>query len=649
MATMKDYKYESLPNDPSIHLLAIHPAKDLDEPLVCDVRVISLDENHPDYAALSYTWGDNTTNNNNNVVHYVICNGQKLAIPTNLNQALRRFRQFKTCEYIWADAICINQLDNMERNTQILLMKRIYQQSRMTYIFLGEQEDQPQTPNAVDYVEKTIFRPLRTFSESSISISSLIRCLHHQDIRRTTDELFKDILHYVEIPQEDDWAPWMSWQILLTRPWFNRIWVIQEATAAPNRTVVQVGAFRMTWNELVAANAASLEFLSESDVNIGFSMVGGYTVGGQKLDAIEAITRWKANRVNLEAMEMISQTLHPGRDYLSVLLGPRRKIMKSDPDPSPVKYWIPFKGMNVPNHLTSGIVSRFYSRSRANSLPIAANIHEQGETNAQDGGSDNDSISESTLQGVEGGTNADWKDVLRLTAKVQSLHLFQLLKGCCNFEASDPRDHLYGLLGLATDANMAPKPDYEKSTEQIYRQFAEYFVSQGYGTELLSMSDSRMSPSWVPDFAALGQNVPGHAEGWDLRHFSKFTAGSSAHVDIRLNGDRLTTRGVIVDAVVALGPQLRSSSYFASQPKLPDEKEALKKFEGHITDWDRETTMFIQNALKVGMFQGQSQTVLSRVYNIVISAGNKAIHGGETQSIIAQLGTGYYRKKNLHN
>lgn len=627
---MKDYKYESLPNGPSIRLLVIHPAKHLDEPLVCDVRVISLDENHPDYAALSYTWGGNTTNSNN-VAHYVICKGQRLAITTNLNQALRRFRQFETCEYIWADAICINQLDNMERNTQILLMKRIYQQSRMTYIFLGEQEDQPQTPNAVDYVEKTIFRPLRTLSEPSISISSLIRCLHHQDVRQTTDELLRDILHYVEIPQEDDWAPWMSWQILLTRPWFNRIWVIQEATAAPDRTVVQVGAFRMTWNELVAANAASVEFLSESDVNLGFSMVGGYNVGGQKLDAIEAITRWKANRVNLEAMEMISQTVHPRRDYLSVLLGPRRKMMKSDPDPSPVKHWIPLKGNNnVPNHLTSGIVSRIYTRSRASSLPITANIYEQGETDAQDGGSDNESISESTLRGAEGGNNADWKDVLRLTAKIQSLHLFHLLKRCCNFKATDPKDHLYGLLGLATDAHMAPKPDYEKSTEQIYRQFAEYFVSQGYGTELLSMSDSRMSPSWVPDFAALGQNVPGHAEGWDLRHFSRFTAGSSARVDIRLNGDRLTTRGVIVDAVVALGPQLRSSSYFASQPKLPDDKEALKKFEGHITDWDRETTTFIQNAHKMGIFQGQSQTALSRVYNIVISAGNKVVHGGET-------------------
>ncbi|KKO99039.1 hypothetical protein THAR02_08864 [Trichoderma harzianum] len=599
---MKDYKYESLPNGPSIRLLVIHPAKDLDEPLVCDVRVISLDENHPDYAALSYTWGGNTTNNNNNnnnnnnknnnnnnnnnnnknnnnnIIYYVICNGQRLVITTNLYQALRRFRQFETCEYIWADAICINQLDNMERNTQILLMKRIYQQSRMTYIFLGEQKDQPQTPNAVEYVAKTIFHPLRTLSEPSISISSLIRCLHHQDIRRTTDQLLKDVLHSIEIPQKDDWAPWMAWQFLLTRPWFNRIWVIQEATAAPDRTVVQVGAFRMTWNELVAANAASLEHLSESDVNLGFSMVGGYNVGGQKLNAIEAITRWKANRVNLEAMEMISQTLHSGRDYLSVLLGPRRKMMKSDPDPSPVKNLIRFKGTNnIPTHLTSASSSGIHSRSRASSLPITANIHEQGRMDARDGGSDNESISESTLQGAEGGNNADWKDALKLTAKIQSLHLFQLLKRCCNFKASDPRDHLYGLLGLATDTNMAPKPDYGKSTEQIYRQFAEYFVSQGYGTELLSMSDSRMSPSWVPDFAALGQNVPGHAGGWDFRHFSNFTAGGSARGDLRLNGDRLTARGVILDSVVALGPPLHPSSYFASQPKLPDDKEVLKR------------------------------------------------------------------------
>ncbi|KAL6792940.1 heterokaryon incompatibility domain-containing protein [Trichoderma sp. SZMC 28012] len=606
MATMNDYKYQSLPSGPSIRLLAIHPAKYLDEPLVCDVRVISLDESHPDYAALSYTWGNNTANNNNDV-HYVICNGQKLAITTNLNQALRRFREFEACEYIWADAICINQRDNMERNTQILLMKRIYQQSRMTFIFLGEQEDQPQTPNAVEYVEKSIFQPLRALSEPSISISSLIRCLHHQDNRRTTAELLKYILYSVEIPQKEDWAPWMSWQILLTRPWFSRIWVIQEATAAPERTVVQVGAFRLTWNDFVAANAVSLEFLSESDVNLGFSMVGGYHIGRQRLDAVEAITRWKANRVNLEAMEIISQTVHSGRDSLGVLLGSRRKMMKSDPDSSsPVQYWARMTRIDyVPDHLKSQISLSSSTKDRrgTSSLPITANIHEQGQTDARDGSFDNDSISEPAPKAAEGENNADWRDVLRLTAKIQSLHLFQLLKRCCNFKASDPRDHLYGLLGLATDANMAPKPDYGKSTEQIYRQFAEYFVSQGYGIELLSMSDSRMNLSWVPDFAALGQNVPGHSQGWDFRHFANFQAGGSTRGPIMLNGDRLIARGIIVNSVVALGPPLRSSSYFASQAKSSDDEQALKKFERHITKWDQETTIFIQKAYELDLFQ----------------------------------------------
>ncbi|PNP56835.1 hypothetical protein THARTR1_03133 [Trichoderma harzianum] len=303
-----------------------------------------------------------------------------------------------------------------------------------------------------------------------------------------TDELLKDILMSVEIPQTDDWAPWMSWQILLARPWFNRIWVIQEATAAPERTVVQVGAFRMTWNDLVAANTASLEFLSESDVNLGFSLVGGYYVGGQKLDAIEAIDRWKANRVNLEAMETISQTIHPERDPLGILLGSRRRMMKSDDDPSPMEYWDRLNKINsISKHLKSEPSSSTKSRSRDSSLPTATDVHEQGQTDAQDGGSDDDSISESTPKAAKGGNNADWRD------------------------ASDPRDYLYGLLGLATDADMAPKPDYAKSAEEIYRQFAKYFVSQGYGIELLSMSDSRMNLSWVPDFAALGHNVPGHA------------------------------------------------------------------------------------------------------------------------------------------
>jgi hypothetical protein len=240
----------------------------------------------------------------------------------------------------------------------------------------------------------------------------------------------------------------------------------------------------------------------------------------------------------------------------------------------------------------------------------------------------------------------DWTSTSKRTADIQSRHLFQLLKRCCNFTATDPRDHLYALLGLASDAAVVPKPDYTKSKGQVYRQYAEYFISQGYGLELLSMTDARMEPSWVPDFAALDQNVPGYAKGWDRRHFSRFSAGGStiSRVNVCLQGHHVSVKGLIVDSVAALGPLLHSDKHFIedSQVGIRRDTEKLKLFESHITQWDEETTIFLQRALESGKFRAKSLSELIRLYNVTISSGEEDIHNHKTESILKELGPGSY-------
>ena len=85
-------------------------------------------------------------------------------------------------------------------------------------------------------------------------------------------------------------------------------------------------------------------------------------------------------------------------------------------------------------------------------------------------------------------------------------------------------------------------------------------MSQSYETDLPSMTDSRMTPSGVPNFAALGQSVPGHAQGWSNRHFSGRKAGGGADGHVRLEGDRLVAGGSILDSVAALRALSTSST-----------------------------------------------------------------------------------------
>lgn len=85
--------------------------------------------------------------------------------------------------------------------------------------------------------------------------------------------------------------------------------------------------------------------------------------------------------------------------------------------------------------------------------------------------------------------------------------------------ASDPRDKIYGLLGLATDA-MTVHPDYSKSVCQVYVDFFEIYVNATKSLDLLcqspwgvrggskSKANDLGLPSWCPDFSSTDDGPP---------------------------------------------------------------------------------------------------------------------------------------------
>ena len=70
-------------------------------------------DKHVVYNALSYTWGEQQGNRT------IFCNDKRLKIGENLHQALWRFRQDGRTELLWADAVCINQEDDVEKTEQV--------------------------------------------------------------------------------------------------------------------------------------------------------------------------------------------------------------------------------------------------------------------------------------------------------------------------------------------------------------------------------------------------------------------------------------------------------------------------------------------------------------------------------------------------
>lgn len=117
-------------------LLRIHPG-DWNESISCELKVRSLDDvSSYTYCALSYVWGPKHPR------FPVRIDNQDVLISANLHAALRRLRAHNKGHVVtlFADALCINQANVIERAHQVTLMGRIYSRCAEVIVWLGEIE-----------------------------------------------------------------------------------------------------------------------------------------------------------------------------------------------------------------------------------------------------------------------------------------------------------------------------------------------------------------------------------------------------------------------------------------------------------------------------------------------------------------------------
>jgi len=194
------FPYVPLDELDSFRLLHLYPASSRQAEVKCSLIHTTLQfcgDIYEYYTAISYVWGDpNDTR--------IICIDEiPVAITVNLFSALRDLRHETRTLLVWADAICINQHDDEEKLKQIAMMGEIYSMADHTVIYLG--------------------------------------CLNTQDALKLDGWASTNF-------EQSHFTPEIA-DLILSRPWFRRVWVFQELIFSRDPRV-QLGRYRFPWDLL---------------------------------------------------------------------------------------------------------------------------------------------------------------------------------------------------------------------------------------------------------------------------------------------------------------------------------------------------------------------------------------------------------------
>jgi hypothetical protein len=144
---------------------------------------------------------------------------------------------------------------------------------------------------------------------------------------------------------------------------------------------------------------------------------------------------------------------------------------------------------------------------------------------------------------------------LRAVYNAQSEHSspMQVLAWSRHLTASDPRDNIFGMLGLSDKfKSLLPLPDYSKSTTQVFTEVAKRHLSQTKSLTLLEYASriaSRIGhPSWVPHWS----EPPVIAAWTDLPKSA--SKKSKAIFEISSDDQELRLQGLQVDRVKKFPP-----------------------------------------------------------------------------------------------
>ena len=208
---MPDYIYNTLGDSGAFRILELnqtHPA----ETQLSGRLISSRLKDPPDYCAVSYVWGDQQPTSS-----ILLEDGNSLAITETLFKVVKELSSSHASNRVWVDQICINQSDKAEKSVQISLMGTIYQQACQVIGWLGDPTD-----------------------DTEIGIKFLCFLGNMADPSFDSVHFFQMLIEGVPGrdnstgPFSPDSKHMKAAACLFQRPWFKRLWVVQEVLLASN-------------------------------------------------------------------------------------------------------------------------------------------------------------------------------------------------------------------------------------------------------------------------------------------------------------------------------------------------------------------------------------------------------------------------------
>lgn len=289
------FKYRELEaGSHQIRLFFLNPAKNLEDPLRGTLRHTSLDSSS--FPALSYVCGrpDVTTTQNlevrykRTVSEFVLHSNSSSTkfnrkIQKNLAVALRYLRDKRETLTIWADDLCIDEQNKVEKTQQIALMSTLYTRATRVHAWLGPPPDRGRDTigKALDLAEElfgfavrsSVGRRLQSedawlqacftiakFSPSNVSALQ-------SEVGRAWFELWTYLR--AAVGQIAELAEFLLAMCALSQnPYFTRVWILQETgKAKANNLTFHYGRRTVQYRSVFLALSLALSLRTSKSVS----------------------------------------------------------------------------------------------------------------------------------------------------------------------------------------------------------------------------------------------------------------------------------------------------------------------------------------------------------------------------------------------
>ncbi|KAI9764824.1 MAG: hypothetical protein M1839_005701 [Geoglossum umbratile] len=175
----------------------------------------------PPYEAMSYTWDSPA------LTHELAIDGKLLRTTKKVYIIVNDRSSFWKSRLFWIDFICINQKDEQEKNSQLLLMQDIYRKASRVIVWLGSSPDAGNVPIMLSHLQL---------------LSRLVNSGRYLDLQGSFWLAYQQAQRH-RMPALIEF---------LAEPYWLRVWIVQEIALADTVHILY-GRTWISWEDLLPA------------------------------------------------------------------------------------------------------------------------------------------------------------------------------------------------------------------------------------------------------------------------------------------------------------------------------------------------------------------------------------------------------------